>query len=347
MGLAFALSAPWLLYWCIRPIGTSISAPVLRDIGVVELGESETGQVATGELTIVNDGNADLLIDGVRASCSCTGLETRNRDGSFTQLSSLTVPVKGQVPVVVRLAVNGSVGGQGNSRIYFSTNDPMKPEVEVQIQLTRITHGARATPEVIAIGTMPVGKSASYSVEIIDRSPTPRAVQRVAVTNPALVSATLLQVPDHEAPVTGGRIVARLQVQVDAKTVSQVDERVDVWLTSEKPMSPVSIRVIGRIAATAELSPATLVFPINTDSGPLYRASVLCRTHGSPAQLRLVDCPSNITVSLPTTPSQGAPQIVTIEQKATNGESSRNTVTIGVTVNGVETIHPISIISQP
>lgn len=340
------LTATWFVNWHFRSTQASNTSS-LRDIGVIELGEVESGQVAMGELTIINDGNVDLMIDGVRASCSCTGIETRNPDGSYTQLSSLTVPANGQVPVVVRLAVNGLVGGQLNSTIYFLTNDPAKPEVTLHVRLSRITHGARATPEVIPIGIMPVGKKTTHSVDIVDRSPTPRSVERMVVTNDKLISATLIPVPENEATVPGGRIVARLQVQVDAKSPAQVDERVNVWLVSETPKSPVSIRIIGRIAATVELSPETLVFPINTDAGPICRASVLCLTHGSPAQLRVVDCPSKLTVTLPSGTTSGAPQQIKIEQKSAGLEPYRETITLGVTVNGVETTHLITIICNP
>jgi hypothetical protein len=152
--------------------------------------------------------------------------------------------------------------------------------------------------------------------------------------------------PDNEAASHGGRLIARLRVDVSAGSPTLIDERVNVWLKTDKPASPVSIRVTGRIASPVEVTPDALVLPLRTDAEPVYRGSVLCRTHGVAAHLRVADSPPGYVVSLgPSTP--GTPQRVAIEQRPEARRPGRATVTLVATINGIETTHSITIISLP
>jgi hypothetical protein len=345
LAVVATLSGTWLYFGITRPIESARpGTATLRPLGRVEIKETEAGQVAVGNVTLINDGDADLHIAGVRSSCSCTGLETKNADGTLTRLSSLSIPPGGQVPVVIRLAVNGPIGGPIDSVVYFLTNDPEKPEVTLPIHMSRVLHGAQAVPGVVAFGTVPVGQPVTQIVDIIDRSLDPRSGQILEVHDPNVLSAELIPVPEAEASALGGRVIARVKVVVDTKAAGPVEGRVNLWLVPEKTASPVSVRVTGRVAAPVEMSPSTLTLPLQSDAGPVYRGIVVCRSHGVAAKLRVVNCPPGFVVRLPEPTPSGTPQLIQVEQTDKDSPAGPVTIMIGVTLNGVEKTYPIKVI---
>ncbi len=342
----FMLVAIWSVSWLFQPKSTNSTNPILRTIKTIELGEIETGQIVNADFDITNDGNAPLMIDGVRTSCACAGVEAKNPDGTFTQLTTLTVPPASSVPARMRLVVNGPVGAELKTVIYLTTNDPLQPEVQVLITLKKMIHGSKAVPEVLALGTVSIGEPIRRIVDIVDRSPMPRTIQRIETTDGSTIRATQLPVPENEAAAHGGRIIARIQVEISSLAISDIDGRVNVWLTTEKLASPVSIRIIGRIAPAAEIAPTTLVLPLRSDDGPIFRGTVLCRSQSPITGIRVIECPAYYTVSLPELKSPVNSVQIMIEKVADSDPPSQTVIKVGITSNGMETVCQLLVLNH-
>src|SRR5438034_1359450 len=64
------------------------SAPKVDFPSEISVAECEAGEQITVPFAIANRGGRDLIVDSVRTSCSCTGLE-RLEDGHFVQVGTL------------------------------------------------------------------------------------------------------------------------------------------------------------------------------------------------------------------------------------------------------------------
>lgn len=341
--LATTIAAAWGAAWYSnRSVPTGV--PAIRVQESIDLGEYEAGQVATSEFEIANDGTAELNIAGVRASCSCTGLETRQPDGQYSKIEAITIPPGERKKLVVRLAVNGPPGESITSGINFRTDDPARPEVSLAIRVHRVRPGAFSQPVAFAFGTTSADRPVSKVVDIIDSVSPPRAVDRVATTSPERVQLTRLDVPEAEAATTGGRVVARVRIDVATHTPGDIDERVNVWLVNEAPSSPVSIRVLGRVAASVEFSPRMLVLLPGT--GDVRQGTVFCMTHGRPATVRVVECPSGFTARVADAVAPAAPRQLIVARTAQEPAAAVQ-IRVGVTLDGVETVHTLQVTCDP
>ncbi len=341
--LAAFIAAVWGITWYPNR-GAAPGVPTIRVPESIDLGECEAGQIAATEFDIANDGNAELNIAGVRASCSCTGLETRQPDGRYSKVEALAIPPGGRRTLAVRLAVNGPPGESLTSTVSFQTDDPARPEVTLVLRLRRIRSGAFSQPVAFAFGTASAGQSVFKVVDIIDAVSPPRAVDRVGSSNPELVGLTRIPVPEAEAATPGGVIVARVRIDVATRTPADIDERVNVWLVNEAPSSPVSIRVIGRVAAPVEFAPKTLVLLPAT--GDVRRGTFLCQTHGRPATVRVVECPPGFTAHVAAAVAPAAPRQLIVTRTAL-GPAAAVQIRVGVTLDGVETVHTLRVRCDP
>src|SRR5581483_1382420 len=62
--------------------------PIIEVPLSVDLGERERGEIAVGRFSIFNRGGKELIIDQIRTSCACSGLE-RETNGQFARIDSL------------------------------------------------------------------------------------------------------------------------------------------------------------------------------------------------------------------------------------------------------------------
>ncbi len=90
-----------------------------------DMGEMVNGEVVTREVEVRNVGTADLLIEQVTTSCSCT----------TAQVEPSRIPPGG----VARLRITFDSGAHGPSlqgqlvrQVFLKTNDPERPEVVVE-----------------------------------------------------------------------------------------------------------------------------------------------------------------------------------------------------------------------
>ncbi len=119
--------SPWVWAW----VGLAFLAAcggqprIEVEVERFDMGDMVNGAVVTRELEIRNTGTADLVIQQVTTSCSCTTAE----------VEPTVIPPGG----TARLRITFDSGAHGPSlqgtlirQVFLSTNDPERPEVVVE-----------------------------------------------------------------------------------------------------------------------------------------------------------------------------------------------------------------------
>src|SRR5437773_2695342 len=60
--------------------------PVLDCPDVVDVGEHELYSLAVGRFTVANRGGRELILNNIRTSCACSGLD-QEKDGRFVRVT--------------------------------------------------------------------------------------------------------------------------------------------------------------------------------------------------------------------------------------------------------------------
>lgn len=117
-------------------VGVSILAVFLSacsgkpDISVTDshlaLGDVVNGDVVTREVSVQNNGQADLIIDAVTTSCGCTQ----------ATIEPLTIPAgsSGTLSISFDSGAHGpALTGPLVRQVFIASNDPQKPEITVEL----------------------------------------------------------------------------------------------------------------------------------------------------------------------------------------------------------------------
>lgn len=278
------------------PRGSQIEYPEEIDLGTRELGE-----LATARFTIANRGQAELVVNNVRTSCSCTGME-RERDGEFDRVHEIRLQPGERVELAMRVSVRGvPAESRAVNTVYFSTNDPNRPECEIRTVIGRVKSGVFLTPDTIVIGTVPVGGTIRRIVEVRDDALEPRAIAKISTGGSDRITVRRLELPTLD-PSSGtipqGRVIGRFEVAVDTGRPGDIDELVTVQIPGRE-QTPDTLRVIGRVAESIEVTPATVILPRHSSDGSINSARCLCRTiDGRAMDLRVEESPPGIEVKV-------------------------------------------------
>jgi hypothetical protein len=172
--------------------------PLVEMPAILDLGNRELGETVVVPFAIANRGGEMLVIDNVRTSCSCTGIE-RQEDGKFLTVERLEVNPGESAKLVMRVAIRGVPAGAATRVVVFCrTNDPTTPEARIEAVVTRVSAGVHATPKALAFGMVGVNEVIRKVIVIHDTATPPRVVDHVSTTMPGRVAAQLL--PTEEWP---------------------------------------------------------------------------------------------------------------------------------------------------
>src|SRR6266446_3874664 len=160
-----------------------LSRPILECPEQIDLGEQETGKVATGHLSISNLGTAPLVIDDVQTGCSCGGLE-QEIEGQYRRLNSLEIAPREKVELAVRFAVNGRPGISRTLRVVFRTNDPNRPSATIEAIISKLKGGVATVPASVVLGTVLRDGVANTLIAIYDGGVEKRGIEKVISTRP-------------------------------------------------------------------------------------------------------------------------------------------------------------------
>ncbi len=315
--------------------------PVIDCPSVVDAGEAEIYSVALGRFTVTNRGGRELVLNDIRTSCTCTGLE-RERDGTLFRVDEVRVQPGETVDLAIRQGVRGPVGTAFDTPVRFHTNDPASPEHTVRLLISRVTGGVETSPKSVAIGSVAVGAKAVHVIDVTDESLTPRLIERVVSSAPDRVRVRLIPRSSPNDPL------ARIEVEVDSRSAGPVDERVEIYSAGRS--FPTVVPVSGFVAAVVEISPKTPVVPRQSEGRLTFTATALCRSsQGLPLLPRVESCPADISVEVGS--GEGSPvRRLTITWNpalASAGNPAPRIVQFKVMVDGTEHAAEITVHCQP
>ncbi len=92
----------------------------------IDVGEVINGDIVTRQISVSNEGNADLVIDAVTTSCGCTK----------ATLEPMTIPPGGRGVLTIEFdsgAHGEELTGSLIRQIFIASNDPEQPEVQVEL----------------------------------------------------------------------------------------------------------------------------------------------------------------------------------------------------------------------
>lgn len=275
--------------------------PVLEATEEANLGELEAGREVDRSVTFANHGGADLVVDNIRTTCSCTALQT-DEDGKTVNVTSLRLRPGAVSTVNLHVTARGRPGVSVDVPVTFNSNDPEKPTGAIHVVITKILGGIYTTPEAVVFGEIPVGGEGRRVVTIIDYISPARTVVQVVSTKPDVFAVRLLPL-DFDGPGSGNageteHVAGRLEVVLTGKQVGSFQGDIEIHL-ADRPGRPDVIRALGRVVGLAEISPANAVIPRTTGSGLSFQVRCVCRsTDGRPLTLALDPVPMGLDVSI-------------------------------------------------
>ena len=281
----------------------------------VVIKSGELGTVAVAEFMVSNRGQAELVIDAIETNCSCLRIEQRH-GSEFVRIHSLRLAPGESAALRVSISIRGvPVGASMTNNIGFHTNDPSHPHHRLQAVISQVTGGVFTQPSTLIVGSLRVGASAHYYLDVRDDAVTPRKLERVVSSQPDHVSVRIL--PDHEAgqdlSAGSGFRIARLEVSVNTDHPGDVNATLSLQLV-EGRATPDAVRVTGRVLASVEVSPSSLVLPRSSPEGKVYTANCQVRsTSGLPLTIEVVSCPNYLAVTTHASEANEALSLLTVE----------------------------------
>lgn len=243
---------------CRSWLGFAEVNPTIDYPAELDLGDREEGEIVVARYTIANRGGRELIIDGIRTNCSCTGME-REHEGKYLRVESLRIRAGDQAELVTRASVGGvPIGAEIRNVVEFQTNDPAHPHGRIDALVRRVSGGVFTVPESVIAGTMVVGSEVRHVVEVRDTALSPRVIEEVGSTAHDEVSVRLL--PDAGRRRKGvqhpeGTVIGRLEVAVATENPGPVQAAITISLRGET-RPPHTVPVVGRVAAPIELAGA-------------------------------------------------------------------------------------------
>jgi hypothetical protein len=323
----------------------SPSSPKLEVRDYFEFGECELGESIRTPVTLANRGNRELLIDRVKAGCSCTWLE---RVDNGQPIESLQLAPGASIELFLRLNARvKEVGSPLRAVITLSTNDPHCTEARIEAYIPKVKGGVTAWPSSIAFGAVRNGSKARQVVEIRDHAIHSRKVARVVSSDPECIAVHLL--PFDRVQDRSESVIARCEVILHARKIGPFEGKVAIYLADED-RPPDEVSITGRVVGSVELLPAVVVLPRVSSNGRLYHAECSCRAaDGERLTLAVHSVPSDLQVKIiPGVDSNS--QNIRIEwvprQHDRVKESVRQTVQLDARVGEEDTLIEIPVICR-
>jgi hypothetical protein len=289
-----------------------------------------------------------LVIDDVRSSCGCAGLE-RETDGLPARIESLRVLPGAEQALAIRAVVRGPVGGGIRHVVSFRTNDPGRPTASVEFLVAKIKGGVTSKPSNAVFGTVVTGTAARQVLEIHDEGLLQRRIDRVASSHPHLFQARLLSVTAGPGEVTPPTLIGRVEVTLQTQRPADLTGNVEVYLTDgNRP--PDLIAVVGRVANLVEPTPSILLLPRRSANQLLYFGECCCRTAvDEPLELAVTEAPPDLAVQIIPTNDANAKTVRIAWDPRTVGDNelhSRTEVRLRARVGGRETDLTIAVVRR-
>jgi hypothetical protein len=333
--LAFGAAGYWVARSISSPVvagspGEMIDVPDRIDLGLRKPGPAEA------RFSVHNRGDRDAEVTRIRTGCGCM---TVHLDGTADSapLERLTVPRHGFVDLVARVSVRATSDGEFKSTIYLETTDPRLPEAAVHVT-AKVDRAVVASPCHWLVGSLFTNAVRTCRVEIHDLGyGNPRSIDRVVSSNPAIVQVVGLDRRNERRP-TGGRCIGSVDLRLSPPDVpGEIDLQVSVF-ESDSAEPIVVIPVTGRLLPRFQVSPAVVLLPRQTSSGPSDSITVLVQSPTrQPFDLTIEDS-GGLEVGVPAHSSPKVAHSVKIawplDRRPEPGQTKRQTVKFIVSAGG-------------
>jgi hypothetical protein len=262
--------------------------------------------VAAVLIEIANPGTGELVIDQIKTSCACTGLEQLG-DGGWARADSVKVPAYGRAELLIRVTVQGRPEGEMRNAIRFRTNAAACPEGRIETVVPRVVGGVTTYPAAASFGVITLGTATRQVLDVYDDCPEPRAVASVTPSDPGRFSARMLPA-QADIPAPEGRpgvCIGRLVVTAETSRPGPLDGKIEILLTGGKRVVS-SVQVAGSVSPPAVFSPSVVVLPRAGSRGMVYSCECECRSlDGAPLELSLTLPAAVLSVTI--SPAVGEP----------------------------------------
>lgn len=335
-------------------------APTLEVPSLLDLGERELGEEVVTHFTLANRGGSELLIDQVRSSCTCSGLE-RQENGEYVRVDSLRLQAGEQAELSLRVHVRAKeVGVAMRILVAFRTNDLQRPEAIIEAVIPKVTGGVETWPSCLVFGTIQTGSQHHRVFEIRDNAVERRVVEQVTSSDPEHIAVRLLPLnapddgqetrtrPDDRQETRTKNAIARCEVTVQAHKPGSIEGNLYIRLGSGTP-SLQMIRVSARVVGPITVSPALLVLPRHAEAGLLYHADCFCRTVDDKSLVLTVkSIPPDLSVKILSDGTQHGycVRIKWIPKRGELPETDRKVVRLQARIEGSESIVEIPVVCR-
>lgn len=184
--LCTALLAGFAFFWSPRAAGPS-GTPKLECKHHYELGERVLGENVETQVELINSGTAPLIIDRIRLSCTCAGLEIIEWGQRFSA-RRLVIPPNSKQAALVRLQVRGRAGEDSVSSIVFASNDPEKPERTLVFHASKVFQGLTWQPYRLVHACLAGDPEAKDAVILFDDRPAPFEAVEATSSDPRVAA---------------------------------------------------------------------------------------------------------------------------------------------------------------
>lgn len=295
------------------------SSPAIDYPTVLDLGERTANEMVATRFQIANRGRQELVINRVKASCSCGKLE-REIDGRSEEIEELRLSPGERADMVVHTAIRANAAGTYSQTMSFRTNDPNQPDGRILLVFRTTSGGLRINPTAVQFGRIIVGQKARQVVDILDYDPSPQTVTKVVSTDPERVAIRWIPAKSKERRGEAA-LLGQLEVMPKTGRLLLLDTTVRIEFANPK-IEAATIQVNGRVTPRVEVTPESLVLPLSSHSGPVYTGNCLVRLADDRLWGLEIDSVSpGLKVALPDKPKSGA-QIVRVTWTPASGEGS-------------------------
>ncbi len=295
--------------WFSTPL---VAHPVLICPDVIDFGPQSVGEIVTKEFEIANGGSDILQIDDIRQSCTCSGFEVMDKDGSW--LSATTIWIRAGEPAKarVRLIVRGQAATATKAVVRFQTNVPDLPESQLQIVVPYIKAGLLGFPAEVHLGFINAGAVATRDIDVYDDSPTPGSGLTLGAVSDPRVQVEVVPaaaVPQDAGRVLYGSYLGRVRVVVTG-TPGRIRENV-VIQAGGRAGAVLNVPLSAEIGLPVVVLPARLVWPAPT--APRL-ARLVFRSQGATIRgVVPVRLPVGVTVMTPSVTAESAAKVIELQ----------------------------------
>lgn len=257
---------------------------------------------------------------------------------------SLSQAIKGKQGFA---AINGDAGHSYQYTYFIESNDPVRSNWKIQLNVTRVIEGIEIVPGAISFGQILHGKLSQKVVNIIDLSGKARKPKNIFCNGQSGVVVRLVDTqPSAWDGPGGGDLVCIILVELQSDSLGEIIEDVIVHFdNSDRPIA-YKIPVSARIVPEVQCYPSNIAIPALSVGRKIYNAKVIFESQLDEAmKLDVLQIPEFCMIEFLNRDQVGRTHmaLVTIDLKSHGSDliGKDHKIHLKATIRGIE--YPLSI----